>query len=59
MKADNWKDFTRELVVAYCNERGSRTFTLQELQAEKEVEIISLASITNILLIKYVSNYSC
>ena len=39
MTADNWKDFTRELVVAYCNEQGSRTFTLQEFQSAKEQEI--------------------
>ena len=37
----NWKDFTRELVVAFCNERGSRTFTLQELQTAKEKEILA------------------
>lgn len=47
MTANNWKDFTRELVVAYCNERGSRTFTLQEFQSAKEVEIESFSDKNN------------
>lgn len=43
LKSDNWKDFTRELVVNYCNERGSRTFTLQDLQAAKEADILNFS----------------
>ena len=27
-----WKDFIYNLIVDYCNERGNRTFTLQEFQ---------------------------
>lgn len=47
MKQNNWKDFTRELVTDYCNERGSRTFTLQELQRAKEAEIIAFSDANN------------
>lgn len=42
-----WKDFTRELVVDYCNARGSRTFTLQELQKAKDVEIRTFSEKNN------------
>lgn len=43
MKEENWKDFTQRLVVEYCNERGSRTFTLQDFQSAKESEISSFS----------------
>jgi 5-methylcytosine-specific restriction endonuclease McrA len=43
MKPDNWKDFTQQLVIDYCNERGARTFTLQEFQTAKETEIVSFS----------------
>lgn len=43
MKANNWKDFVQQLVVDYCNERGLRTFTLQEFQSAKEHEISSFS----------------
>jgi predicted HNH restriction endonuclease len=43
MKQNNWKNFTRELVTDYCNERGSRTFTLQELQSAKNNEILTFS----------------
>lgn len=43
MKPATWKDFTKELVLSYCNDRGSRTFTLQELQKAKELEIINFS----------------
>ena len=43
MKEENWKDFTQRLVVDYCNERGSRTFTLQDFQSAKESEIASFS----------------
>lgn len=34
-----WKDFIQKLVVDYCNEQGSRTFTLQDFQSSKELDI--------------------
>ena len=40
MKVGNWKSFIQELVIDYCNERGSRTFTLQEFQAAQEDRIL-------------------
>jgi len=43
----NWKDFTRELVVSYCTERGSRTFTLQDLQKAKDLEIRTFSEKNN------------
>lgn len=43
MRKENWKDFTRRIILDYCNERGSRTFTLQEFQIAKESEIISFS----------------
>ena len=43
MKEENWKDFTQRLITEYCNERGSRTFTLQDFQAAKESEIASFS----------------
>jgi len=47
MKPDNWKDFTQQLVVDYCNERGSRTFTLQDFKAARENEIESFSPNNN------------
>lgn len=41
MTEQTWKDFTHKLVLDYCNEKGSRTFSLQEFQTAKETEIIS------------------
>lgn len=31
-----WKDFVYQLVVEFCNKRGKRTFTLQELFSAHE-----------------------
>lgn len=47
MKPTGWKNFTRELVVGYCTERGSRTFALQDLQATKEAEIRAFSENNN------------
>lgn len=47
MKSLNWKDFTQQLVVDYCNEKGSRTFTLQDFQSAKEKEIMSFSESNN------------
>lgn len=47
MKADNWKNFTQQLVIDYCNERGFRTFTLQDFQSAKESEILSFRESNN------------
>jgi 5-methylcytosine-specific restriction endonuclease McrA len=38
-----WKDFIQKLVVDYCNEQGSRTFTLQDFQSSKELDIQSFS----------------
>lgn len=43
MKESNWRDFTQLLVLDYCNERGSRTFTLRDFQLAKENEIRSFS----------------
>ena len=40
-----WRDFVYELVTNYCNERGSRTFTLQEFQNENRQAIQNFANI--------------
>lgn len=29
-----WKEFTYQLIIDYCNNRGSRTFTLQKFQKD-------------------------
>ncbi len=36
---ENWKGFIKDLVVEYCTNKGSRTFTLQEFQSAKATEI--------------------
>lgn len=41
MKENTWKEFVQRLVIDYCNERGSRTFSLQEFQVAKELEILA------------------
>jgi hypothetical protein len=38
-KKRTWKAFTQELVIDFCNERGSRTFTLSELQEARAYDI--------------------
>ena len=38
-----WKKFIYQLVVDYCNERGSRTFTLKEFQNENKEAIQKFA----------------
>lgn len=43
MNEQTWKGFIQQLVIDYCNERGSRTFTLQEFQTAKEAEILSFS----------------
>jgi predicted HNH restriction endonuclease len=40
-----WRDFIYQLVTNYCNERGSRTFTLQEFQNENKQAIQNFADI--------------
>lgn len=40
MTEQTWKDFTHKLVLDYCNEKGSRTFSLQEFQTANEKAII-------------------
>ena len=35
----NWKQFTYEIVKSFCSEMGRTTFTLQELQRAKRLEI--------------------
>jgi predicted HNH restriction endonuclease len=40
-----WRDFIYQLVIDYCNERGSRTFTLQEFQNENRQAIQNFADI--------------
>ncbi len=47
MSADNWKDFTRDLVVSYCNDKRTSTFTLQGLQKDKKEEIINFKKSNN------------
>ncbi len=34
-----WKDFTQNLVVDYCSERGSRTFTLKDFNSANQHKI--------------------
>ncbi|MEZ5691460.1 MAG: HNH endonuclease [Rickettsiales bacterium] len=34
-----WKDFIHSLIIDYCSDRGSRTFTLQDFQRSKDTEI--------------------
>lgn len=41
MEPTTWKDFTKGLVLGFCNDRGSRTFTLQELLKSRETEILN------------------
>ncbi len=31
-----WKEFIYRLIIDYCNQRGSRTFTLQEFQTDNQ-----------------------
>ena len=45
LKIMKWRDFVYELVTNYCNERGSRTFTLQEFQNENRQAIQNFANI--------------
>jgi predicted HNH restriction endonuclease len=47
VKPNNWKDFTKELVLSYCNDEGKPTFTLQELQKAKKEEIINFKKTNN------------
>ena len=47
MKKPTWKEFTRSLVVDYCNERGLRTFTLQDFQKAKGAEIALFSEKSN------------
>jgi 5-methylcytosine-specific restriction endonuclease McrA len=44
MEKVGWKEFVQNLVVDYCNERGSRTFTLAEFQIAKEKEILEFSA---------------
>ena len=41
MSEQSWKEFTQSLVVDYCSERGSRTFTLEQFQAANEAKILN------------------
>jgi predicted restriction endonuclease len=41
MADQNWKEFTQKLVVDYCSERGSRTFTLEQFNAANEEKILN------------------
>lgn len=38
-----WKEFISQLILDYCNERGSRTFTLKEFQTENKDAIQKFA----------------
>jgi len=38
-----WKEFVYELIIAFCNERGSRSFTLREFQQDKHAAIESFS----------------
>lgn len=38
-----WKEFISKLIIDYCNERGSRTFTLQEFKNENKESIQKFA----------------
>jgi 5-methylcytosine-specific restriction endonuclease McrA len=42
-----WKQFTETQVVDFCNNRGSRTFTLDEFQVERNDEIVSFRPTNN------------
>lgn len=37
----SWKEFTKQLILDYCNEHSVRTFSLQEFQIAKSLEIES------------------
>jgi len=39
VQSKNWKEFTIQLVKSYCDEINSPTFTLQDLQHTKKLEI--------------------